>query len=116
IRDGKRKPTRDAGGSDTGPLGPRPLEQLASAPSGAMPSRIFAKGEMSDVIRAAVQQLSEEPRMAVMLNKFEDMSYRQIAEIMNKSEMAVKSLLSRARSSLREILDPYLRDGSAPQA
>src|SRR5690606_12242682 len=73
IRDRKRRPLRDpSGGSDSGPLGPRPLEQLASAPSGAMPSRIFAKGEMSEIIRAAVQQLSEEQRMAVMLNKFED--------------------------------------------
>lgn len=115
IRDRKRKPVREATGSDSGPLGPRPLEQLVSSPSGAMPSRIFAQGEMSAVVRAAVQQLSEEQRMAVMLNKFEDMSYRQIAEIMNKSEMAVKSLLSRARSSLREILDPYLRDGTPPR-
>lgn len=116
IRDRKRKPVRDAGGSESGPLGPRPLEQLVSSPSGAMPSRIFAKGEMSEVIRQAVCQLSEEQRMAVMLNKFEDMSYRQIGDIMNKSEMAVKSLLSRARSALREILDPYLRDGTLPQS
>lgn len=111
IRNRKRRRSTDLPGTDSGP---RPLEQMASAPSGAMPSRIFAKGEMAEIVRAAVGQLSEEQRMAVMLNKFEDMNYRQIAEIMNKSEMAVKSLLSRARGVLREILDPYLTTGERP--
>ncbi|MFO0944550.1 MAG: sigma-70 family RNA polymerase sigma factor [Planctomycetota bacterium] len=111
IRNRKRRKSTDLPGTDSGP---RPLEQMASAPSGAMPSRIFAKGEMAEIVRAAVSQLSEEQRMAVMLNKFEDMNYRQIAEIMNKSEMAVKSLLSRARGVLREILDPYLTNGERP--
>ena len=50
--------------------------------------------------------------MAVLLNKFEDMSYADIAEVMGKSEPAVKSLLARARTHLREQLEPYLRDRS----
>lgn len=114
IRDRKRRRASEITGNESGPLGVRPLEQLASAPSGAMPSRVFAKGEMAEIVRAAVATLSDEQRMAIMLNKFEDMNYKQISEIMNKSEMAIKSLLSRARNTLREILEPYLASGERP--
>ena len=111
IRDRKRKPRSALPAVDSGPMSGRPLEQMLASPSGAMPSRIFAKGEMAEVVRHAVSQLSEEQRLAVMLNKFEDMNYKQIAEVMDKSEMAVKSLLSRARCALRDILEPYLSNG-----
>jgi RNA polymerase sigma-70 factor (ECF subfamily) len=50
--------------------------------------------------------------MAVLLNKFEEMSYAEIAEVMGKTEAAVKSLLARARMHLRDRLEPYLRTGS----
>jgi RNA polymerase sigma-70 factor (ECF subfamily) len=111
IRDRGRRGERKLVGDDSGL---RPLEQAAAAPSGAMPSRIFAKGELAEVIRAAVSRLPDDQRLAVMLNKFEDMNYRQIAEIMNRSEPAIKSLLSRARSTLRDVLEPYLKRGEAP--
>lgn len=114
IRDRKRKPAASMPSTESGPMGARPLENIMAAPSGAMPSRIFAKTEMAEIVRLAVQQLSDEQRMAVMLNKFEDMNYKQIAEVMNKSEMAVKSLLSRARCALRDILEPYLQNGVSP--
>ena len=42
--------------------------------------------------------------MAVVLNKFEDMNYAEIAEVMGLTTKAVKSLLSRARTNLREAL------------
>jgi RNA polymerase sigma-70 factor (ECF subfamily) len=50
----------------------------------------------------------------VLLNKFEDMSYADIAETMEMSPQAIKSLLSRARVNLKEILEPYLEDGRRP--
>jgi RNA polymerase sigma-70 factor (ECF subfamily) len=111
IRDKKRKPVRGLVGSESGPLGERPLEQLAVAPSGAHPTRQVARTEIAGVVREAIQSLSEDQRMAVMLNKYEDMNYRQIGQVMNKSEMAVKSLLSRARTALRGLLEPYLESG-----
>jgi len=46
--------------------------------------------------------------MAVILNKFEDMSYQEIADIMAISTKAVKSLLSRARTQLRDLLKGYV--------
>ena len=39
------------------------------------------------------------------------MSYAEIAEVMGRSEAAIKSLLARARMNLREQLEPYLRTG-----
>ena len=53
--------------------------------------------------------------MAVLLAKFEDMSYADIAEVMQISPKAVKSLLSRARCTLRETLASYVRSGKQPR-
>jgi len=52
----------------------------------------------------------------VLLSKFEDMSYADIAQSMEMSQEAVKSLLSRARLNLKEILEPYLERGDRPAA
>ncbi len=43
------------------------------------------------------------------------MSYRDIGEVMGRSEKAIKSLLSRARCALRDILEPYLESGQLPR-
>jgi RNA polymerase sigma-70 factor (ECF subfamily) len=107
VRDRKRRKERRAG--DVGGPDELPLENSAVAPSGAMPSRIFAKGELGEVVRAAIEQLSEDQRLAMMLSKFEHMNYAQIGDVMDRSEAAVKSLLSRARMVLRDILAPYMQ-------
>ena len=90
------------------------LEALAQAASGFMPTRQLDKAEMRDVIRVAMESLNERQRMAVLLCKFEDMSYADIAAAMEMSPQAIKSLLSRARVNLKEILEPYLENGTRP--
>lgn len=55
--------------------------------------------------------LNEDQKLAVLLNKFEEMSYAEIADVMGRSPAAVKSLLARARNQLREQLEPYLLTG-----
>jgi len=87
---------------------------LAQAASGQMPARQLDKAELRDVVRLAMQALNERQRMAVLLNKFEGMSYADIAETMEMTPKAVKSLLSRARVHLREVLEPYLDRGQSP--
>ena len=99
---------------DSGPLGPRPLDRILQASSGQMPARQLAKAEMRDVVRLAVAALGERQRMAVLLSKFEGMSYADIAETMQLTPQAIKSLLSRARGNLREVLEPYFRHGERP--
>jgi RNA polymerase sigma-70 factor (ECF subfamily) len=102
-------------GTDTSSIGLQGMEQLAQAASGQMPTRQLDKAEMRDIVRMAVSELNERQRLAVLLNKFEGMSYADIAESMGLSPQAIKSLLSRARVNLREVLEPYLSNGARPE-
>ncbi len=95
-------------GDTTGAYG---LDQMAAAASALMPARQMDKAEMREVVREAISTLSERQRMAVLLSKFENMSYEDIAESMEMTPQAVKSLLSRARGNLRAVLEPYLERG-----
>jgi RNA polymerase sigma-70 factor (ECF subfamily) len=114
LRDRSRRPEITLSGSESGPLGQQPIEQLVQAASGAMPARQIAKAEIREVVRMALDQLNERQRMAVLLCKFEEMSYADIARAMELSTQAVKSLLSRSREKLRAILEPYFQDGGLP--
>jgi RNA polymerase sigma-70 factor (ECF subfamily) len=98
--------------NDSGPLGPRPGERVIADKSGLMPTRVFDKTEMCSMVQAALSTLNEKQRMAVLLHKFEEMSYADIAAALDMTSAAVKSLLSRARENLREKLEPYVRQGT----
>jgi RNA polymerase sigma-70 factor (ECF subfamily) len=108
LRSRKRKPAVSLNTRDSGPLGARPAEQLVTASSGSMPIRRIQKSEMAALIRQAVDELNERQRLAVVLNKFEDMNYAEIAEVMGLTVKAVKSLLCRARMNLRDALKDYV--------
>jgi RNA polymerase sigma-70 factor (ECF subfamily) len=90
------------------------IENIAIAPSGFQPSRSLEHAERSSIILQGLQALGERQRTALMLSKFEGMSYQEISETMGLSVQAIKSLLSRARISLKNLLDPYLAEGSLP--
>lgn len=94
---------------DSGPWGARPEEKLLLEKSALLPTRQLDKREMRELVRSALDTLNDRQRMAVLLNKFEGMSYQDIAESMEMSPQAVKSLLSRARESLRMKLEPYVK-------
>ena len=109
-----RRPEVHLAARDSQGLPQNPLEQLAAAASGQLPTRQLDKFETVEIVQLAVQSLNERQRMAVLLAKFEEMSYAEIATIMDMSPQAIKSLLSRARNKLREILEPYLQRGELP--
>jgi len=90
----------------------RPVDRVPGP--GATASAQMRKVELAEVVREALDALGEDQKMAVLLNKFEDMGYNDIAQVMGRSEAAIKSLLARARYNLRERLDPYLRTGERP--
>jgi RNA polymerase sigma-70 factor (ECF subfamily) len=114
LRSRQRKPAVPLNVSDSGPLGPRPAEQLVRDRA-AQPVQHMQQRELAAIVRQALAGLNERQRLAVVLNKFEDMSYEEIAEVMNLTTKAVKSLLSRARCNLRDVLAPYIyMDGNAP--
>src|SRR5580704_13123970 len=58
-------------------------------------------------IRQKVEALPELQKMAVIMHKYQQMDYKQIAEVLKKSESATKSLLFRAYETLREQLKEY---------
>jgi RNA polymerase sigma-70 factor (ECF subfamily) len=111
-RSHQRKPTVPLPAQDSGPLGTRPAEQLVQD-AGPAPSQQLAHKELATVIRQALESLNDRQRAAVVLNKFEDLNYAEIAEVMGLSTKAVKSLLSRARCRLRDALTAYLSIDSA---
>lgn len=91
-----------------------PLDRMLQASSGQMPARQIEKAELRAIVRLALESLNERQRMAVLLCKFEEMSYADIAEAMELTPKAVKSLLARARVNLRDVLAPYLEAGHRP--
>jgi RNA polymerase sigma-70 factor, ECF subfamily len=107
LRSRQRKPVVPLNTRDSGPLGPRPAEQLV-LDSGSQPAQRMQQQELAAIVRQALDGLNERQRMAVLLNKFEDMNYAAIAEIMGLSSKAVKSLLCRARTNLRAALTDYI--------
>ena len=59
-------------------------------------------------IRQKVEALPEQQRLAVIMHKYQQMDYKQIAEVLKKSESATKSLLFRAYETLREQLKEFI--------
>jgi RNA polymerase sigma-70 factor (ECF subfamily) len=91
----------------SGPMGVHPMDHLAQASSSALPSRRLAKAETREMVRLAIGSLNE---------RFENMCYDDIAEVMQLSPQAIKSLLARARGNLRDVLTPYVERGKQPIA
>ena len=72
------------------------------------PDAALLEEELQRAIDAAIAQLPETQRMAVVLRRYEELNYEQIAEVLDQSVPAVKSLLFRARTELRTRLARYL--------
>ncbi len=64
------------------------------------------------MIRHAIEKLPEKQRAAVLLHKYQELDYAEIAKILSCSESALKSLLFRAYEALRIELAPLVRQGA----
>lgn len=75
-----------------------------------MPSaeETMVQRERLAAIRQRVQALPERQRMAVIMHKYQQMEYREIADVLKLSESATKSLLFRAYETLREQLKQFV--------
>lgn len=107
LRTRQRRPTVPLNVRDSGPLGPRPAEQLVLDRED-QPHQRMQNQELAAIVKQALDTLNERQRVAVVLNKFEDMNYAEIAEVMGLTTKAVKSLLNRARENLRLVLQEYI--------
>ena len=94
LRDQSRRREINLAPSEGQSTGASDSSNWRLAASGLMPTRQVDKAEMRDVIRQAVSTLSDRQRMAVLLCKFESMSYEEIGQTMDMSPKAVKSLLA----------------------
>jgi RNA polymerase sigma-70 factor (ECF subfamily) len=72
------------------------------------PDASLLEDELQRAIEEAIMQLPESQRMALVLRRYEQLSYEQIAEVLDLSVPAVKSVLFRARTELRSRLNKYL--------
>lgn len=75
---------------------------------GISPDQEVLHGELERAVDDAIASLPEKQRMAVVLRRYEEMPYEEIGQVLDMSVPAVKSLLFRARTQLKEILQKYL--------
>jgi RNA polymerase sigma-70 factor (ECF subfamily) len=81
-----------------------PLKDEATA----APDATLLQVELQAEIEKAIMLLPDTQRMALVLRRYEELSYEEIADVLDLSVPAVKSLLFRARTELRERLKDYL--------
>ncbi len=79
---------------------------------GFSPPEAVLHGELEEKIEECLAALPEKQRTALLLCRQEELSYEEIAEVLNCSVSATKSLIHRARETLKEQLKPYLRSGA----
>jgi RNA polymerase sigma-70 factor, ECF subfamily len=78
-----------------------PIDDLMEEPAGADPDARMKRDELQAAVKAALGALPENQRMAVLLARYQDLSYEEIAETMGLSLEAVKSVLFRAKENLK---------------
>jgi len=87
--------------------GPRTLPD-AARPG---PAQEALRGELLEKVEEAIRELPEPQRTALLLCVQTDLSYEEIARTLGCSLSAAKSLIHRARQTLKRRLRPYLRSG-----
>lgn len=65
--------------------------------------------EKSEILFAAINKLPEAQRIVYTLNKVDDLSYQEVAEITQRSISSIESLLFRAKKNLQELLHDYYK-------
>jgi RNA polymerase sigma-70 factor (ECF subfamily) len=95
LRDGKNERSQERF-DDTGDL---PVRQVSDRRPSVEQSMVYQA--KLDEVRRAIAALPEKQRAAVLMHKYEEMEYSQIARVLSCSESAVKSLLFRAYEALR---------------
>ena len=79
-------------------------QEVAQSPE--MPQQqLLEEQEQLELLHRAIDRLPENQRTALILNKYEELSYKEIAEIMGTSLSSVESLLFRAKNNLEKIFN-----------
>lgn len=86
-----------------------------AGPAADEPDAEAARKRLQKALAAALSSLPENQGAALVLCHYEGLSYREAAEALDVTEAAVKSLVHRARSSLTQTLEPWLREMQGAQ-
>ncbi|MBI1842882.1 MAG: sigma-70 family RNA polymerase sigma factor [Verrucomicrobia bacterium] len=111
-----RRRSRHAADSLDAPIGDDedlPARQLADVAS-LMPSDLLARDELVQKVDEAIRDLPEAQRAALLLCREEDVSYDEIGNILGTSLSATKSLIFRARETVKSRVKRYLCTGEWP--
>jgi RNA polymerase sigma-70 factor, ECF subfamily len=84
----------------------RPYEP--GAPDGERPDAQLESRERETLVRRAVDELPAKQKTALLLRRYEELSYEEIASAMGTTVSAVESLLFRARETLKKKLKPVI--------
>jgi len=85
------------------------VEDLAEQPAEEGPDAGMRRHDMRAAVKEAIASLPPQQRMAVLLARYEELSYQEIAETMGVSLEAVKSLLFRAKENLQQALGKFVK-------
>ncbi len=88
----------------------RALAETLEDPRASTPEDELARTDVVEAVRAAIDGLPENQRMALILAKYDELPYAEIAVVLDSSEKAIKSMIHRARETLRGVLAPFLRE------
>ena len=81
--------------------------RISSRPE--QPDTVLEKKEFEMIIQASINLLPRQQRIALMLNRYEGLSYQEIAKIMQCSVSSVESRIYRAKQNLCKRVKPYLK-------
>lgn len=88
-----------------------PLRQVEDKGVSSPPEQLL-RGELEENVERALAELPENQRTALLLCRQEELSYEEIAAVLGCSLSATKSLIHRARETLKARLKPYLQTGA----
>ncbi|HJL42398.1 MAG TPA: sigma-70 family RNA polymerase sigma factor [Myxococcales bacterium LLY-WYZ-16_1] len=89
-----------------------PLDGPVEGPPGLNhPSVSAQRRELAEVLRSAMDQLSEKHRAIIVLREVEGLSYEEMAEVLGVRKGTVMSRLHHARQNLQQLLRPYVETG-----
>ncbi|RKY14214.1 MAG: RNA polymerase subunit sigma-24 [Planctomycetota bacterium] len=84
------------------------LAAVLADPNGVDPAVVAQQKELSQIVVNSIGQLQQEHRVVLVLRDIEQMSYAEIAAVLQIETGTVKSRLSRARAKLRQLLETVL--------
>lgn len=76
------------------------------------PDEMCERKDTGALVRSKISELPDGYRIVLQLRDIEELSTREVAELLDLTESAVKVRLHRARAALKTLLEPFLRRGA----